>query len=111
MAMSPDFRDSTYNMNVMSRDNDRFVMDNTLILQAEEAYNRKNNENVLEILSSHFFDKSHHEQLQHLWLAAIYARGEKMFSFPFVRLFIARYNYLTFNPETRCGEKARVVEK
>ncbi|XP_063676822.1 homeobox protein unc-39-like [Bolinopsis microptera] len=73
-CMGPDFRDSTYNINVMTRDNDRFVMDNTLILQAEEAYNRKNNENVLEILSSHFFDKSHHEQLQHLWLAAIYAR-------------------------------------
>ncbi|KAL5263229.1 hypothetical protein ACHWQZ_G008570 [Mnemiopsis leidyi] len=59
---------------VMSRDNGMFVLDNTLILQAEEAYNRRNHENVLEILSSHFFHKSHHEQLQHLWLAAVYAR-------------------------------------
>ena len=60
----------------MQRDDSRFVLDNTLILQAEEAHNRRNHDNVLEILSSHFFHKSHHEQLQHLWQAAVYARGE-----------------------------------
>lgn len=57
------------------RDPNRFAQDNALILQAEEAFNRGHHERVLDILSSHFFDKSHHEQLQHLWLSAVYERG------------------------------------
>ena len=44
-------------------------------MEAEEAYNRGENERVCEILASHPFHKTHHEQLQHLWLAAVYAKG------------------------------------
>ena len=51
-----------------------FVVDNKMILEGEEAHKRGDYEGVLKILGSHMFDKSHHEQLQHLWLAAVYAR-------------------------------------
>lgn len=55
-----------------------FVLDNKLILEGEEAYKREDYEGVLKILGSHSYDRSNHEQLQHLWLAAIYGRESVM---------------------------------